>query len=216
MAAVIAFTGAGISVASGLPTFDFTWRGLPARALLSRSAFRRDPELFYDFFREALGRWGAAAPNAAHLALAQAGIPVITQNIDGLHQRAGSRLVCELHGNLREMLCLACGKLVPLDLPEASVPRCTCGGICKPNVVLFEEGLHDWEQAVALLQEVRHLLVVGTSLAVAPACYLPEMAAARGAEVEIINTDAHLLVPAALDRLRCEGVLPPAPPFMHA
>lgn len=215
MKKVVAFTGAGISVESGLPTFDFTWRGIPARELLTLSSFISDPERFYLFFREALARWGAAAPNAAHLALARAAIPIITQNIDGLHHRAGSRIVVELHGNLRHFVCLGCGHREPLALPAEGLPLCRCGCVLKPDVVLFDEVLHDWEEALALLGGVDHLLVIGTSLTVAPACFIPGYAAARGATVEIINEAAAERVPEAIERLRREGVLPAAHPALH-
>lgn len=209
MAGIIAFTGAGISVASGLPTFDFHWHGIPARELLTLSAFQRDPDQFFDFFRDALATWGKASPNEAHLAIALAKIPVITQNIDGLHQRAGSATVCELHGNLRSMVCPACRRRAPLALPESGPPHCHCGGIFKPDVVLFEEPLQDWEEAMALLAGATHVLVVGTSLAVAPACYIPNLAARQGANIEILNDDAARDVPAAIERLRQEGVILP-------
>ncbi|NLG85451.1 MAG: NAD-dependent protein deacylase [Firmicutes bacterium] len=210
MKKVVAFTGAGISVASGLPTFDFTWRGIPARDLLTIESFLADPERFYLFFREALARWQAATPNPAHRALAAAEIPVITQNIDGLHQRAGSRVVVELHGNLRHMVCLGCGHREPLVLPPTGLPLCRCGRVLKPDVVLFGEELHGWEEAIALLEGVEHLLVIGTSLTVAPACYIPGYAAASGATVEIINEAAATKVPEAVARLRREGAIAPA------
>jgi NAD-dependent deacetylase len=205
MKRLVAFTGAGISVASGLPTFDFCWRGIPARDLLTLPFFLRDPEQFYAFFREALVAWTGAAPNEAHLALARARIPVVTQNIDGLHQRAGSESVCELHGSLREMVCLTCGWRVGLSLPKDGPPLCRCGKVLKPDVVLFEEPLQDWEEALALLASADHVLVVGTSLAVAPACYLPQLAARQGATIELLNEDAARQVPLAIERLRRKG-----------
>lgn len=204
---VAALTGAGISVQSGLPTFDFSWRGIPARDLLTLQSFLSDPERFYAFFLEAIEAWRKAEPNKAHTAIAEAGIPVITQNIDGLHQKAGSTIVVEIHGNLRRSVCLACGYRGPLELSSGSLPRCACGSVLKPDVVLFDEQPRDWQRALALLAEVRHLLVVGTSLTVAPACYLPGYAESRGASVELINEEAAERVPEALERLRREGVL---------
>jgi NAD-dependent deacetylase len=203
-------------VASGLPTFDFAWRGVPARELLTLSSFLADPARFYLFFREALETWGEAQPNAAHRAIARAGLPVITQNIDGLHQEAGSRIVCELHGNLRGMTCPRCGWRGPMVLPDEGPPACSCGAVPKPDAVLCEESLQDWEKAVALLNDAVHLLVVGTSLQVAPACHLPEFAAARGARVEIINLAAETRVPEAIARLEREGVIPPADLIVRA
>ena len=216
MAKIVALTGAGISVASGLPTFDFQWRGIPARDLLTLSSFQADPERFYLFFREALAAWSNATPNAAHLALARAGIPIITQNIDGLHQAAGSCHVCELHGNLHSLLCLRCGTKTPLTLPADGIPMCACGGVLKPDVVLFDEQLHEWGEAAALLLDVERLLVIGTSLAVAPACHLPGIAAAHGARIDMVNDAAEEKVPALLAKLEREGAVDPANPAMHA
>lgn len=196
----VAFTGAGISVASGLPTFDATWKGIPVRDLLTREWFDQDPVGFYDFFKSILS-WGEKLPNPAHFGIAEARMPVVTQNIDGLHQKAGSQEVYEIHGNLREMVCPACQRVYPWKPLAGELPRCNCGQILKPQVVLFGDDLLCWEAAVSQMERADLVLVVGSSLTVAPACYLPEIAASKGAELIIINECAETEVPRALKDL---------------
>lgn len=207
MARIVALTGAGISVASGLPTFgEDTWRGRPVRELLTKSFFVRNPEEFYHYYWEGLTPWQEAQPNAAHIALARSGAVVITQNIDGLHQAAGSQDVLELHGNLRELVCEDCGTLYRAKdrRAAAGVPRCPKDQhILKPNVVLFEEVPHGFDTAIERLPGADWLLVVGTSLQVAPACYLPEFAHRFRVPVKIINDAAEAEVP----RWLCEKKL---------
>lgn len=201
---VVALTGAGISVASGLPTFaDAVWEGRPVRDYLSLSYFRRRPEQFYRYFWSAVYPWRQAQPNPAHLALAAAEIGVITQNIDGLHQQAGSQAVLELHGDLRQLVCLDCGALQPvLAANVGTVPLCPhCAAILKPHVVLFEEMPLHWEEALDRLEQAELLLVVGTSLEVAPACYLPEYARRWRIPVLAFNQAAERELPRRLREL---------------
>jgi NAD-dependent deacetylase len=198
-------TGAGVSTESGLPDFRSPgglWtREDPAR-VASLSAFERDPGAFYDFYRARLGMLTAALPNAAHEAIARLEAlgfvqVVITQNIDGLHQRAGSREVVEVHGNLREARCHACGAIVPISemtsqLDRGARPRCArCPGLLRPNVVLFEEmlPLAAYERAEEACGRCAVLLVVGSSLEVYPAAGLPGIAAGRGAQLVIVNRE---------------------------
>jgi NAD-dependent deacetylase len=202
---LVALTGAGISVASGLPTFaEGYWRGRPVRDLLSKTYFLSHPETFYEYFWEALQPWRKARPNPAHLALAEANVEIITQNIDGLHQAAGSSDVIEMHGNLREFVCERCGALENVDdWPAAGVPRCRHDdSILKPNVVLFEETPFGWDEAVARVLGADQLLVIGTSLEVAPACYLPYIAQRQRIPVRIINQSAETEVPRLLQQLK--------------
>ena len=147
------FGGAGVSTESGIPDFRSVdglyrqqWSEMP-ETILSRSYFDRHTEAFYRFYRAKM-LFPDAQPNAAHLALAQLekkGLlrAVITQNIDGLHQKAGSRQVIELHGSVHRNHCMRCGRAYPLEavLRGEGVPHCTCGGIIKPDVVLYEEAL---------------------------------------------------------------------------
>ncbi|NTU79126.1 MAG: NAD-dependent deacylase [Chloroflexales bacterium] len=201
---VVALTGAGYSKPSGIPDFrspDGIWTVSDPSEVASLRAFRRDPDAFYSWLNGLLGPILVARPNPAHLALAElehAGrlSAVITQNIDGLHQMAGSRRVYELHGHLRSATCLWCGRQVPVEpllqtVRRGQAPHCSCGGHFKPDVVLFDEMLPQgvfW-LAHRALEECDLLLVAGTSLEVAPVCDLPLVAHRRGAKIVIVNLD---------------------------
>lgn len=201
----VALTGAGVSTESGLPDFrssDGLWAGVDPSEVASRSALERHPEAFFAFYRERLARLAAASPNPAHRALAaleRAGClrAIITQNIDGLHQAAGSRAVVEIHGNLREAVCLGCGatgSIEPLRaaLAAGTLPRCgRCGGLLKPNVVLFEDPMPEapWQAACEAARACDLMLVVGSSLQVTPAAYLPSYALEAGARLVIVNRE---------------------------
>lgn len=177
------FGGAGVSTESGIPDFRSTdglyhqqW-AYPPETILSHTFFVRRTEDFFRFYREKM-LFPDAKPNPAHTALArleQMGIlsAVITQNIDGLHQAAGSRNVIELHGSVLRNHCEKCGKAYSLDdiLRTKGVPRCACGGVIKPDVVLYEEALpYDaMERAVDEISRADLMIIGGTSLAVYPA-----------------------------------------------
>ena len=197
---LVFFGGAGVSTESGIPDFRSV-DGLyhqkfdyPPEVMLSHSFFLRHTEEFYRFYREKLIVHGAK-PNAAHLRLAALEREgklkaVVTQNIDGLHQAAGSRRVYELHGSTLRNYCMNCGKFYDVDFIDKSegVPRCTeCGGIVKPDVVLYEEGLDPdtLEGAVRAIQGADLLIVGGTSLAVYPAAGLLQYF--RGRNLVVIN-----------------------------
>lgn len=183
---VVFFGGAGVSTESGIPDFR-SQDGLysqqyqyPPEMIISHSFYLKNPEEFYRFYKNKM-IFPDAKPNAAHLALArleQQGKvkAVITQNIDGLHQKAGSRNVLELHGSVYRNFCTRCGRAYGLDavLQAEGVPRCSCGGIIKPDVVLYEEGLDQGtlEAAVRALAEADMLMIGGTSLNVYPAAGL--------------------------------------------
>lgn len=184
---IVFFGGAGVSTESGIPDFRSV-DGLyhqkfdyPPEVMLSHSFFMSHTEEFFRFYREKLIVHGAK-PNAAHLRLAALEREgklkaVVTQNIDGLHQAAGSRCVYELHGSTLRNFCMKCGKSYDIDFIDQSqgIPRCTeCGGIVKPDVVLYEEGLDPdtLEGAVRAIEEADLLIVGGTSLAVYPAAGL--------------------------------------------
>lgn len=183
---IVFFGGAGVSTESGIPDFRSA-DGLynqkyryPPEQIISHSFFMRDPEEFYRFYRDRM-IYPEAKPNAAHLKLAElerAGklSAVITQNIDGLHSAAGSRNVIELHGSVHRNHCMQCGRAFGLEyvLSAPGVPRCECGGIVKPDVVLYEEPLDEdcINRAINAISEADMLIIGGTSLAVQPAAGL--------------------------------------------
>lgn len=179
---IIFFGGAGVSTESGIPDFRST-DGLynqnydyPPEYILSHTFFERNPEEFYRFYWDKMIA-PRAKPNAAHRALAKWErdgklTAVVTQNIDGLHQMAGSRAVYELHGTVHRNHCVRCGRAYSLDeIPHEGVPRCSCGGIIKPDVVLYEEGLPDEavQKACENIAAADLLIIGGTSLSVYPA-----------------------------------------------
>ncbi|MBE6741458.1 MAG: NAD-dependent protein deacylase [Ruminococcaceae bacterium] len=180
---IVFFGGAGVSTESGIPDFRSV-DGLynqkydyPPEEILSHSFFERRTEYFYNFYREKM-LFLDAQPNAAHYKLAElekAGKlkAVITQNIDGLHQKAGSKNVFELHGSVHRNYCQRCHKLYDAQFIKSSsgIPKCECGGLIKPDVVLYEEGLDSKtiEGAVNAICEADCLIVAGTSLNVYPA-----------------------------------------------
>ncbi len=196
---IVFFGGAGVSTESGIPDFRSVdglyhqqWDD-PPETILSHSYYKKYPEKFYRFYRAKLLCSGAK-PNAAHLKLAEwerAGKlrAVITQNIDGLHQAAGSREVLELHGSTLRNYCEKCGKFYDLDavLRSEGVPRCSCGGTVKPDVVLYEEGLNEETlyKAVQYIAAADVLLIAGTSLTVYPAAGLVNYY--RGHKLVVIN-----------------------------
>ncbi len=206
---IVALTGAGYSRPSGIPDFrsaDGLWARQTPEEVASLRAFRRDPDSFYAWLHSLAAPILAAQPNPAHFALATleaAGrvTAVITQNIDGLHQRAGSQRVYELHGHLREATCVECGRRVAFDpllgqIRRGRAPRCQCGGPFKPDVVLFDEPLPGglfW-LARRAVESCDLLLVAGTALEVAPVCDLPLLASKHGARLLLIN-----LAPTYLD-----------------
>lgn len=183
---IVFFGGAGVSTESGIPDFRSV-DGLynqqydyPPETIISHSFYRRNPEEFYRFYKNRM-LFPDALPNAAHLALAKLEErgklkAVITQNIDGLHQAAGSKNVLELHGSVHRNYCTRCGKFYSLEeiLAMDGVPRCQCGGIIKPDVVLYEEGLDQGilQMSVAAIRHADVLVIGGTSLTVYPAAGL--------------------------------------------
>ncbi len=183
---IVFFGGAGVSTESGIPDFrsvDGLYNqhfAYPPETIISHSFFLKKPEYFFQFYREKMLPLGFE-PNVTHKVLArweQEGrlSAVVTQNIDGLHQKAGSKRVYELHGSVLRNYCLKCGKFFPAEFVKNSVgiPRCNCGGIVKPDVVLYEEGLDQetLEKSVGAIARADLLIVAGTSLTVYPAAGL--------------------------------------------
>lgn len=196
---IVFFGGAGVSTESGIPDFRSV-DGLyhqkfryPPETMLSHTFFERHTGEFFDFYRAKMLALDAQ-PNAAHRKLAQWEREgklkaVITQNIDGLHQKAGSREVLELHGSVLRNYCERCGKFYGLDaiLHSTGVPKCTCGGDIKPDVVLYEEGLdeHVMQKALDYISRADMLIIGGTSLVVYPAAGLVRYY--RGNKLVVIN-----------------------------
>lgn len=198
---MVFFGGAGVSTESGIPDFRSV-DGLysqkfeyPPETIISHSFYLRNPEYFFRFYREKMLPLGFE-PNITHRKLAQWEAEgrlkaVVTQNIDGLHQKAGSKRVYELHGSVLRNYCTKCGKFYPAEFVKNStgIPRCTCGGTVKPDVVLYEEGLDGatLEKSVAAISNADLLIVAGTSLTVYPAAGLVRYY--RGHRLVLINWD---------------------------
>ncbi len=222
---VAVLTGAGVSAESGVPTFRDAQQGLWARfdprELATPSAFARNPKRVWDWYAMRRAMVGSVAPNPAHVALAalERRVPeflLITQNVDGLHQRAGSTRVVELHGNITRVKCSREGTPVAAwDEPDDELPpRCSaCGAYLRPDVVWFEELLPSapLAQAEEAARRCDMLLVVGTSAEVYPAAALPERARRGGANVIEINPNETALTAQADYTLRGPaGVVLPA------
>jgi NAD-dependent deacetylase len=198
---VIVLTGAGISAESGVPTFrgeDGLWKQYRAEELATPAAFNANPKLVWEWYDWRRGIIGKAEPNPGHRAIAEMeGIfPhffLITQNVDGLHRRAGSTKVIEIHGNLWDLRCVAEGTVredTRVPLPEIP-PVCACGALLRPHVVWFGESLDqdDLSRAYRLIEACSLLLVVGTSAVVQPVASFPLMAKQGGAFVVEVNMD---------------------------
>ncbi|MBX6395199.1 MAG: iron dicitrate transport regulator FecR [Alicyclobacillaceae bacterium] len=198
----VVVSGAGISVASGLPTVGETWNGIPLRELFTRQYVERAPDKFYACYRDWLWSWRKADPNPAHLALASAGVPVITLNVDGLHRRAGSKPCIELHGRLFELRCRHCGFLLPGKKAfEREIPRCsTCDRVMHPNIVFVGEPVRHFAEAMDWVGGADLLLIIGTRLDTAPINQVPAAAHRKGIPVIRINRRAETLVPALLNK----------------
>ena len=202
---VVVLTGAGISTPSGIPDFRSEGTGLWSRdeplEVASLQTFRTSPERFFNWFRPLAGQIFNAQPNAAHRAFAEverngSAVVIVTQNIDGLHQKAGSQHVIELHGTIRTLSCTQCFRQYESDpflqayVEFVTTPLCkNCNGILKPDVILFGEQLPQsaWNEAQ---KEARHtdlMLVAGSSLEVLPVAGLPMQAIDRGAHLIVIN-----------------------------
>ncbi len=200
-ARLVVTTGAGISAESGIPTFrgpGGLWRRFRAEDLATPEAFRRDPRLVWEWYDWRRGLIAQAAPNAGHLALVEMeqgrdSFQLITQNVDGLHQRAGSQRVIEVHGNIWRVRCIDCGtESLNLETPLPQLPpRCPCGGMLRPGVVWFGEDLPRTalETAWSAAEQGDLMLVVGTSSLVYPAAALPDIARRHGARIVEINPD---------------------------
>ena len=199
---VVFFGGAGVSTGSGIPDFRSArglyagaYEGLPPEMILSRDFFYLQPEIFFDFYRKHL-LFPGAKPNAVHhylyaLEKQDRLRGIVTQNIDGLHRMAGNIRVYELHGNVHENECMECNASYPMEavLGSSGIPRCSCGGVIKPNVVLYGEPLPKYV-CIGARREIANadtLIVAGTSLAVEPAAsFIDDF---RGKRLVVINRE---------------------------
>ena len=202
---IVVFTGAGISVPSGIPDFrsadgiynQKTKFSASPEEIISHSFFMSHTEDFYSFYKDKMC-YPKAEPNTAHKYFADLekkgkNVQVVTQNIDGLHQKAGSQFVYELHGTIHQNFCMKCGRLFGLDyiMNSKGVPHCDkCGGIVKPDVVLYEEGLDEntIQRAISAIMTCDTLIIIGTSLRVYPAAGFIRYF--RGRNLVVINKDA--------------------------
>ena len=202
---VTVLTGAGMSAESGVPTFRDAQSGLWTRydpaQLATEDAFRRDPSLVFGWYASRLAGVRAVFPNAGHRALADwaghAEVRLVTQNVDDLHERAGSEVLAHLHGSLAAFRCLDCGRPFAGTIPapdadgRAAPPRCDCGGPIRPGVVWFGEALPEraFSDAVGACSDADLVLVVGTSGLVHPAAGLPGVARRAGVPVVELNPE---------------------------
>jgi NAD-dependent deacetylase len=203
---IVALTGAGISAESGIPTFrgpQGLWRNFSPEKLATPEAFARDPRLVWEWYDWRRGIIHNAQPNPGHRALAEierrktaggGSFTLVTQNVDGLHDRAGSRNSAKLHGDIWLVRCVGCGAAeenhqVPLEpLP----PRCRCGALLRPGVVWFGEALpeSEWQRALEASSRAEIFMVIGTSATVYPAAGLAEVAREAGAKLAVVNPQA--------------------------
>ena len=196
----IALTGAGISAESGIPTFRSKrglWNDYDPTVYASLDTFIKDPSKYWSIRGEFIRNYDDYRPNEGHNALARlekSGILkcIITQNIDGLHRKAGSENILEIHGSLRESYCMSCSReYIAPDVPEGDTPLCECGGVLKPNTVLFGEQLPEGvlEEAQSQAESCDVMLLIGTSAVVYPAAALPVLAKRNGAKVIEVNIE---------------------------
>jgi NAD-dependent deacetylase len=204
---IVVFTGAGASAESGIATFRDArvglWERFNPEELATPRAFRKNPSLVWGWYEWRRTQVSLAKPNAGHLAIAQwersRDVTVVTQNVDDLHERAGSHRVVHLHGSIFKARCFDCG--MPYDLPPASAstnlggnpidpPLCShCSGLIRPGVVWFEEAMseNEWRDAEDLCKQADILICVGTSALVYPAAHLPQLASENGAAIVQVN-----------------------------
>ena len=199
----IVLTGAGVSTGSGIPDFRTPGKGIWEKVdpfkVTSITAFKENPQRFYHFYRPRIEILSRVSPNPAHKAIAQLEEMgymecLITQNIDNLHQGAGSKKIIEVHGTLREAVCQRCKKIISselliekLNISKEKVPYCECGGVFKPNVVLFGEMLPDLDSAISQSMRADLMITIGSSLQVSPVNMLPQYCLDRGGKLIIIN-----------------------------
>ena len=199
----VVLTGAGVSTGSGIADFRTPgkgiWEKIDPFKVTSITAFEENPQRFYYFYQPRIEILSRVSPNPAHKAIAkleEMGYTkcLITQNIDNLHQRAGSKKIIEVHGTLREAVCQKCGKMISskvllkkIETSKEKVPYCECGGVFKPNVVLFGEMLPNLDNAIYESMRADLMITICSSLQVSPVNMLPQYCLDRGGKLIIIN-----------------------------
>jgi len=202
---IVFVTGAGISQESGIPTFrgkDGLWRNYDAMKLATIDAFYENPKLVWEWYNERRKNIFQAEPNLGHKAIAElenfSNVIVLTQNIDGLHQKAGSTAVLELHGSIIKIKCSVCDFKNEVFSEFSNIPPlCKCGNVLRPDVVWFGEGLpqHVWQEAIVHSNTCDVMFIVGTSLVVSPANTLPIYAKRNNSILVEINIDKTIMTP---------------------
>lgn len=193
---LVAHTGAGISKESGIPTFEELG---DIRDKLSRDYYNNHRLEFFKLLDKLYTVSNEAEPNAAHRALALYNVPIITMNVDGLHKRAGSDNLIEIHGSLEMVYCEECGREYPFITVRKTINCLMCNGRLQPKVVLYGDAIPKLQQSFDMLDDIDDLLIIGTSFYTSTAHYMMETARDNGAEVTIINEDAGVRVPEFLD-----------------
>ena len=184
---IVAITGAGISKASGIPTFEEMG---DLRDKLTRDFFKENTKEFYEVILKMKKNIEKAEPNAAHIALAEYEVPIVTMNIDGLHKKAGSKEVLEVHGNLDYVICEKCKTIHDFHVVEQSIYCDKCGEIYEPNVVLYGDKIREYFEAIDLISSCKKVLVVGTSFYTSTVNDFVNRAHMSGIEIHIINKDS--------------------------
>ena len=195
-------TGAGVSAESGIPTFrgaDGLWRNYSAQELATPHAFQNDPALVWEWYHWRQGLILKASPNAAHYALTKLEaiferFLLLTQNVDNMHRRAGSQKVLELHGNIFRTRCLSCGRKTEhtgIKGVQDDIPKCSCGGLLRPDVVWFGEAIPQdtWQESLDFLRGTGVAMICGTSGVVWPAAAIPQLAMDHGIRTIEVNPE---------------------------
>ena len=192
----VALTGAGISLASGIPLENGTIDDKQVCRIFDPDYFHRHPREYYDLYERILNAWRSAVPNAAHFALSKAGCRVVTLNIDGLHRDAGTNDLIEMHGNLRELRCRRCEAIFDSwSCLNTKPPLCpTCQSVLHPGICLEGDEVRHFSLAHEWVERCDVFLIIGTSLSDSPACELPLVAQKNGIDIIRIDSDAEQVV----------------------
>lgn len=194
---IVAITGAGISKASGVPTFEEMG---DVRDKLSRDFFMAYPQDFYNILLSMGEKIALAKPNPAHLALAEYEVPVVTMNIDGLHNRAGSQDVVEIHGNMERVYCFHCELNYNFELVKKRISCPKCGSTLEPNIILYGDMIPKFHDALVTIGFAERVLVVGTSFYTSTVCELVDRAKYAGIPVDVINDNSEVKVREYLEK----------------